>query len=78
MPRKRLNFAAQAEQQAELTRVIAYGPTNVDALRLLDPAVAKDLPSYPANAKLGAVLNSKWWNDNYDTVKAQWATFIMQ
>jgi len=75
---KFINFAVQAEQQAELTRVIAYGPTNVDALRLLDPAVAKDLPSYPANAKLGAVINSKWWNDNYETVKAEWATFIMQ
>lgn len=75
---KFINFAAQAEQQAELTRQIAYGPTNVDALRLLDPAVAKDLPSYPANAKIGAVLNSKWWNDNYEAVKAQWSTFIMQ
>ena len=75
---KFINFAAQADQQAELTRQISYGPTNVEALKLLDPAVAKDLPSYPENAKLGTVLNSKWWNDNYETVKARWATFIMQ
>lgn len=75
---KFINFAVKAEPQAELTRQISYGPTNVDALKLLDPAVAKDLPSDPGNAELGAVLNSKWWNDNYETVKARWATYIMQ
>ena len=75
---KFINFAVQPEQQAELTRQIPYGPTNVDALDLLDSAVAKDLPSYPGNAKLGAVLNSKWWNENRESVKARWSTYIMQ
>jgi putative spermidine/putrescine transport system substrate-binding protein len=75
---KFINFAVQAEQQAELTRQIPYGPTNVDALALLDPAVAKDLPSYPENAALGAILNSQWWNDNRDTVKPRWDEYILQ
>lgn len=75
---KFINFALQSEQQAELTRNIPYGPTNVDALRLLDPAVAKDLPSNPANAKLGAQMNAQWWHDNLEAVKPRWATFIMQ
>ena len=74
---KFINFAVQPENQAELTRNIPYGPTNVDALKLLDPTVAKDLPSYPENAKLGAILNSAWWNDNRETVKARWAEYIM-
>nr|AAC12800.1 ChtH [Agrobacterium sp.]AAC17432.1 ChtH [Agrobacterium tumefaciens] len=74
---KFINFAVQPENQAELTRNIPYGPTNVEALKLLDPAVAKDLPSYPENAKLGAILDSKWWNDNRDAVKARWSTYIM-
>ena len=47
---KFINYAVQPAQQAELTRQIPYGPTNVDALKELDPAVAKDLPSYPENA----------------------------
>jgi len=75
---KFINFASQPEQQAELTRVIPYGPTNVDALKLLDPALAKDLPSNPDNAKLGAVLDAQWWNDNLDSVKERWTTFMMQ
>jgi len=74
---KFINFAVQPENQAELTRQIPYGPTNVDALKQLDPAVAKDLPSYPDNAKLGAILDSKWWNENRDAVKARWATYTM-
>ncbi|AME26275.1 ABC transporter substrate-binding protein [Burkholderia sp. PAMC 26561] len=75
---KFINFAAQPDPQAQLARQIPYGPTNVDALKLLDPAVAKDLPSYPDNAKLGAVLDSKWWNKNRESVKARWSTYIMQ
>lgn len=75
---KFINFAAQPEPQAELTRQIGYAPTNVDALKLLEPAMAKDLPSYPENAKRGAVFNSQWWHDNYESVKARWVTYIMQ
>jgi putative spermidine/putrescine transport system substrate-binding protein len=75
---KFINFAVQPEPQAALTRLIPYGPTNVDALKLLDPAVAKELPSYPDNAKLGAVLNSEWWHDNYQSVEERWKTFIIQ
>jgi len=75
---KFINFAVQSAQQAELTRQMPYGPTNVGALKLLDLAVAKDLPSYPENAKLGAVLDPKWWNENRESVKTRWNTYIMQ
>ena len=75
---KFINFAVQAEPQAELTRQMPYGPTNVEALKLLDPAIAKNLPSYPDNAKLGAVINAQWWNENLSSVKDRWAAYIMQ
>ncbi|WP_162733589.1 ABC transporter substrate-binding protein [Sinorhizobium sp. Sb3] len=75
---KFINFAIQPEQQAELPKQIFYGPTNIDALKLLDPALAKDLPGNPENEKLGGVLNSKWWNDNLASVSTRWSTYIMQ
>lgn len=75
---KFINFASQPKQQAELPRHIFYGPTNLDALKLLDPALVKDLPSNPENERLGAAVNSKWWNDNFDSVVAHWNTYIMQ
>ncbi|KQU85468.1 hypothetical protein ASD00_32810 [Ensifer sp. Root31] len=75
---KFINFAVQPEQQAELPKQIFYGPTNTDALKLLDPALANDLPGNPENEKLGGVLNSKWWNDNLASVSTRWSTYIMQ
>jgi putative spermidine/putrescine transport system substrate-binding protein len=75
---KFINSAVQPEQQAELPRRIFYGPTNIDALKLIEPAVAKDLPGNPENEKLGGVLNSKWWNANLESVMTRWNTYIMQ
>jgi len=75
---KFIGFAVQPEPQAELTRQISYGPTNVDALNLLAPGVAKNLPSNPDNARRGATFNAQWWSDNYESVKARWSTYIMQ
>jgi len=73
-----INFASKAEQQAKLAELIPYGPTNVKALRLLKPSLAKQLPSHPDNAVLGALIDSKWWNKNLDTVKARWDEYILQ
>lgn len=79
---KFINFAVQPKQQAELPRHIFYGPTNVDALKLIDgaalSAVAKDLPGNPANEKFGAILNSKWWNENLESVTTRWNTYVMR
>lgn len=75
---KFINFASQPKQQAELPRHIFYGPTNVDALKLVDPVLAKDLPGNPENEKRGIVLNSKWWNENLESVTTRWNTFIMR
>ena len=75
---KFINFAVQSQQQAALSRLIAYGPTNVDALKLLDPAIVKDLPGTPENERSGAVLNSKWWNENLDVVGPRWNTYVMR
>jgi putative spermidine/putrescine transport system substrate-binding protein len=74
---KFINFAGQAEPQAALTRLIPYGPTDVDALKLLDPALVKNLPSSPENAKRGALLKSKWWNENLESVMTRWNTYVM-
>ena len=75
---KFINFAVQPAQQAALSRLIAYGPTNLDGLKLLDPALVKNLPGDPENEKLGAVLNSKWWNGNLESVQTRWNTYVMR
>lgn len=73
-----INFAVQPEPQADLPNHIQYGPTNLDALALIDPAVARELPGYPENEQLGAVLDSKWWNENLESVSATWNEYVLQ
>jgi putative spermidine/putrescine transport system substrate-binding protein len=79
---KFINFAAQPKQQADLPRHIFYGPTNIEALPLIDAATisgpAKDLPGNPANEKIGALLNSRWWNENLESVTPRWNQYVMR
>jgi putative spermidine/putrescine transport system substrate-binding protein len=54
---------SKAEYQANLPKYITYGPTNAKAYDLgtIDEAVAKTLPSYPANAALQLPISLEWY-----------------
>ena len=58
-----INYALQAQPQAELAALIPYGPTNSKAIPLISQAIAKTLPSYPANAAQGVTLNAAYWDE---------------
>lgn len=75
---KFINFAVQGKQQAELPRHVLYGPTNADALKLIDPETAKNLPGTPENDKRGGLLSSKWWNEKLDSVLPRWNQYILR
>lgn len=69
---KFINFALQAENQAALTKYIAYGPTSSDAVPLIDPKVAPYLSSNPENAAKGFLLSGDYWGSNLDKVTERW------
>jgi len=52
--------------QANLTKYIAYGPTNMEAFEIgvITPEVAASLPSSPENAKIQMVSDADWWRIN--------------
>ena len=52
--------------QANLTKYIAYGPTNMEAYEIgvITPEVAATLPSSPQNAKIQFVYDAEWWRVN--------------
>ena len=52
--------------QANLTKYIAYGPTNMEAFEIgvITPEVAASLPSSPANAKIQFVSDAEWWREH--------------
>ncbi len=55
---------SKAKYQSNLPKYITYGPTNAEAFKLgtIDEAVAKTLPSYPANAAMQLPVNLDWYS----------------
>jgi putative spermidine/putrescine transport system substrate-binding protein len=73
-----LNFASSAEVQSALAPHIPYGPTNLDAVALVDPELAKSLPTHPDNLKAAIPLNPQFWGDNGEELRARFNTWLAQ
>lgn len=71
-------FAVQAGPQAALAEAIPYGPTNEDAYAELSAELNAKLPTSPENADKGVTLDSAWWAENLDEVKARWDAWLLQ
>ncbi|MFC3677599.1 ABC transporter substrate-binding protein [Ferrovibrio xuzhouensis] len=69
---KFINFALQGKNQAELTKYIAFGPTNSDAAEFINPKVRPYLSSNPENAAKGFLLSGDYWGPNLDKVMERW------
>lgn len=69
---KFINWALQPKPQAELTKYIAFGPTNAKATQFVDPKLRPLLSSDPENVKKGFLLSGDWWGPNLDKVNEQW------
>jgi putative spermidine/putrescine transport system substrate-binding protein len=65
---KFIDFATRPEPQAVFARLLYYAPQNMKAFDLLEPEIAKQLPSYPANYKVAHIMSAEWWADNYAQV----------
>lgn len=63
-----IEFATRPDRQAELTKYIAYGPTNRKAFPLVDPKTMALLPSEPGNFSKGFLFNGDWWGPNLSKV----------
>ncbi|MGE0716828.1 MAG: ABC transporter substrate-binding protein [Alphaproteobacteria bacterium] len=65
---KFIAFALQPQRQADLTKYIAFGPTNSKALPLVDPKVMAVLASQPDNFRKGFLFSGEWWGPNLEKV----------
>jgi putative spermidine/putrescine transport system substrate-binding protein len=64
-----IDFAARPEPQAVFARLLYYAPLNTKAFDLLEPDVARQLPTYPDNLRVAHIMNAEWWADNYAQVQ---------
>ncbi len=73
---KVLDFVGRAEYQAVFARLLYYAPQNPKAIDLLDPALAKLMPSYPDNEKVAHLIDHKWWADNIARVQRRFEQWL--
>jgi len=78
-----MNFLAEIvkpEYQAEFTKYITYGPTNIKAyeLGLIDEAYARQLPSHPDNAAKQLPINLQWYIDHEAEAAAKYQDMLTE
>jgi putative spermidine/putrescine transport system substrate-binding protein len=73
-----LAFASSAEVQSALAPEIPYGPTNMDAVALVEPELAKTLPTHPDNLALAYPFSAEFWGDNGEELRARFNTWLAQ
>jgi len=71
-------FASTERAQAAFPQHIAYGVTNLAAIRGVKPEIAKDLPTTEANMATAVALNTEFWADHGEALEARFATWRAQ
>ena len=73
-----IDFACQPELQANLAKLIPYGPTNRQAFKSIPAEVAARLPSSPEHKSRAFLQEGKWWADNRAKVSERWSQWLLQ
>lgn len=68
------------QYQAEFTKYITYGPTNIKAyeLGLIEEEYARRLPSHPDNAARQLPINLQWYIDNEADASAKYQDMLTE
>ena len=73
---KFLDFVGRAEYQAVFARLIYYAPQNPKAFDLLEPDIARLMPTYPDNEKLAHMVNFEWWADHLPAMQRRFQQWL--
>jgi putative spermidine/putrescine transport system substrate-binding protein len=71
-----LDFVGRPEYQAVFARLIYYAPQNPKAFDLLEPGIARLMPTYPDNEKLAHMVNFEWWADNLPPMQRRFQQWL--
>ncbi len=71
-------FASDAANMSNQSKYISYGPTNVDAIPKIAPAVLADLPTAPQNSKTELVQDYYFWGDHGEELRKRFNTWLAQ
>lgn len=73
-----LNITIDPKQQAEFSKIIPYGPSNLLAEKYFTPELAAELPAGKnvANALFFGPEATQWWADNLDEINERWNAWV--
>lgn len=75
--REFIKFTCDAKRQAIYTKGLAYGPSNPDAYKYIDPVRAKVLPTHPDNIATAVKIDGKYWADNNGKMTEAFNTWLL-
>jgi putative spermidine/putrescine transport system substrate-binding protein len=70
------DFVGRPENEAVFARLMYYGPQNPKAYDLIEPEIAKLLPTYPANQKLAHMIDFTWWAANLPATRRRFQLWL--
>ena len=73
-----IKFSSQPENQAVSAAAVPYGPTHVKAVASVDPKIAPDLPTYPANLVGSVATDAEWWVDHIEELSERFNVWAAQ
>jgi len=71
-----LDVVGRPEYQAVFARLIYYAPQNPKAFDLLEPEIAKLMPTYPENEKVAHIINFEWWADHLPAMQRRFQQWL--
>lgn len=82
---KFIEFASRADRQAAFSKRIAYGPTNINAFKLLPQELGLKLASHPDYLERSVRMNAKWYAEtgsdgvsNVARLRERWNDLILR
>ncbi|MCK1487912.1 extracellular solute-binding protein, partial [Bradyrhizobium sp. 193] len=73
---KFIAFASSPQVQADVTRYIAYGLGNKDAMALVDPAILPHLPTAPEHMAHAQLSDRAFWLDKRDELRQRFTAWL--
>ena len=73
-----IKFATDSQRQGQFAAKTAWGPTNLQSFKFIDPARAREISTSPENLKVEIITNVPWWVANQERVINRWNEWIRQ
>ena len=72
-----VRFCMRADRQAQYSSLVANGPSNSNAYKLIDPARAELLPTFPKNLERLTRRDTAWWGKNFDSANEKFQEWLL-